>query len=175
MAANVRALRRQAYLRLLNFYLPLRKHPQTKQALFTSPVQAYVRLLTCALVGIHFRTYSFSGDELLVQLEPLLSSTLLAWEQVTHIFDVVGKLLADGRTYLVGDRFSAADLTFAALSVAVVRPSEYGDAALALSNLEQLPPKMAEEVCAFREMPAGAFALRLWRDRAVQVTFPLTT
>jgi hypothetical protein len=29
-----------------------------------------------------------------------------------------------------------------------------------MSNLEQLPPKMAEEVRVFREMPAGAFALR---------------
>lgn len=59
----------------------------------------------------------------------------------------------NGRRYLVGDRFSAADLTFAALSVAAVRPPEYGDAALALSNLEQLPPKTAAEVCAFRAMP----------------------
>lgn len=90
---------------------------------------------------------------------------LQAYEQIRQIFETVGKLLADGRPYLVGNRFSAADLTFAALSMAVVRPPEYGDAALALSNLEQLPPKMAEEVCAFRAMLASVFALRLWRDR----------
>lgn len=89
---------------------------------------------------------------------------LQAYEQIRQIFETVGKLLADGRPYLVGNRFSAADLTFAALCVVVVTPPEYGDAALALSNLD-MPPKMAEEVCAFRAMPAGVFALRLWRDR----------
>lgn len=89
-----------------------------------------------------------------------------AHAQVKSIFEAVSSLLADGRSYLVGDRFSAADLTFAALSTAAVRPPEYGDPELALSNLEQLSPKMVEEVCAFREMPAGAFALKLWRERA---------
>lgn len=90
----------------------------------------------------------------------------LAHAQIAQIFEAVSNKLADGRTYLVGDRFSAADLTFAALSTATVRPPEYGDATLALSNLELLPHKMAEEVRAFREMPAGVFALRLWRERA---------
>lgn len=88
--------------------------------------------------------------------------------QIIRIFAAVGNLLADGRTYLVGDRFSAADLTFAALSTAAVRPPEYGDAALELSNLEQLPLQMAYEVRAFREMPAGEFALRLWHDYAAK-------
>ena len=99
------------------------------------------------------------------QLNVTTDATTNAHAQITQVFKAVGNLLADGRTYLMGDRFSAADLTFAALSTAAVRPPEYGDAALALSNLEQLPPKMAEEVRAFREMPAGAFALRLWRSR----------
>ena len=95
-------------------------------------------------------------------------TALQAHEQIRQIFDTVGSKLADGRPYLVGERFSAADLTFAALCVAAVRPPEYGEAALALSNLEQLPPEMAAEVCAFRAMPAGAFALRLWRARGAR-------
>src|SRR3954453_19728710 len=40
--------------------------------------------------------------------------------------DWVAELLADGRPYLSGERFGAADLTFAALSAAVVAPSDYG-------------------------------------------------
>jgi glutathione S-transferase len=100
------------------------------------------------------------------QINVTTDATTNAHAQITQVFEAVGNLLTDERTYLVGDRFSAADLTFAALSTDAVRPPEYGDAALALSNLEQLPPKMAEEVRAFREMPAGAFALRLWRSRA---------
>lgn len=100
------------------------------------------------------------------QLDVTTEAATNAHAQITRIFEAVGNLLDDGgRTYLVGERFSAADLTFAALSTAAVRPPEYGDATLALSNLEHLPPRMAEEVCAFREMPAGAFALRLWRER----------
>lgn len=95
-------------------------------------------------------------------------TTIAAYAQIINIFESVGDLLKDGRSYLVGDRFSAADLTFAALSVAAIRPPEYDDPALALSNLEQLPPKMAKGVYGFREMPAGAFALRLWRERAAK-------
>ena len=102
------------------------------------------------------------------QLNVTDEAAVNAHTQITRIFEAVGNKLADGRTYLVGERFSAADLTFAALSTAAIRPPQYGDAALALSNLEQLPPKMAEEVRVFREMPAGAFALRLWRKRAAR-------
>ena len=40
-------------------------------------------------------------------------------------FDFVAELLADGRAYLCGDRFSAADLTFAALAAPMVVPPEY--------------------------------------------------
>jgi glutathione S-transferase len=99
------------------------------------------------------------------QLDVTTEAATNAHAQITRIFEAVGNLLNDGRTYLVGERFSAADLTFAALSTAAVRPPEYGDATLALSNLDCLPSRMVEEVCAFREMPAGAFALRLWRER----------
>ena len=40
--------------------------------------------------------------------------------------DFVAELLADGRPHLCGERFGAADLTFAALSAAVVVPPVYG-------------------------------------------------
>jgi glutathione S-transferase len=87
-----------------------------------------------------------------------------AHTQITQIFEYVGDLLADGRTYLVGDRFSAADLTFASLSTPVVRPLGYGDDYLDLSNLDQLPLKMAQEVRVFRGTSAGIFALQLWNN-----------
>ena len=41
-------------------------------------------------------------------------------------FDFVAELLADGRQYLCGERFGAADLTFAALSASVIVPPVYG-------------------------------------------------
>lgn len=40
--------------------------------------------------------------------------------------DFVAGLLADGRPHLCGERFTAADLTFAALSAAVIVPPVYG-------------------------------------------------
>jgi glutathione S-transferase len=72
--------------------------------------------------------------------------------------DWVGELLADGRPYLSGDRFGAADLTFAALSAAVVVPSDYGTP---LPSVDAMPTKPKEFVARAREHPAGAFALSL--------------
>ena len=76
------------------------------------------------------------------------------------VFDTIGERLADGRRYLCGDRFTAADLTFAALAAAVLVPPEYGTP---LPQPDVLPEPVASEVLAFREHPAGEFALRMFR------------
>ena len=60
--------------------------------------------------------------------------------------------LADGRRFLVGDEFSIADLTFAALSAPLSRPPEYG---VRLPTVEELPPGMAPWCEELRETPAG--------------------
>jgi glutathione S-transferase len=80
-------------------------------------------------------------------------------ERVRAVFDEVGERLADGRRYLVGDSFTAADLTFAALAASVLVPSRYG---VPLPPLELLPEPFAGEVRTLREHPAGRFALRLY-------------
>jgi len=79
-------------------------------------------------------------------------------------FDFVAALLADGRPHLCGERFSAADLTFAALSAAVVVPPIYG---VALPQPQQMKPPTADLVQRARAHPAGAYALSLFarRDR----------
>jgi glutathione S-transferase len=79
---------------------------------------------------------------------------------VQRELDEVGELLADGRPYLCGDRFTAADLTFASLAAPLVLPPEYG---VRLPQPDQLPEHMARDVAAFREHPAGAYALKLFR------------
>lgn len=73
-------------------------------------------------------------------------------------FDFVAGLLADGRPYLCGERFGAADLTFAALAAAVTLPSIYG---VALPQPEALPARTAALVRRAREHPAGRHALRV--------------
>ncbi|BAY46912.1 hypothetical protein SAMD00079811_45280 [Scytonema sp. HK-05] len=89
-------------------------------------------------------------------------SAAQAYEQIKSIFDQVSELLSDGRTYLVGDSFSAADITFAALAAPAVLPPEHP---MKPVSLQELPPKMASEISAFRETPAGAYVLRLYRHR----------
>ena len=80
---------------------------------------------------------------------------------VQRTFDAVAARLDDGRPYLCGDAFTAADLAFAALAAPVVIPREYG---VPLPAVEELPPDMAAAVRAFRAHRAGAFACRLFAE-----------
>ncbi len=80
---------------------------------------------------------------------------------VRRTFDAVATRLQDGRRYLCGDAFSAADLAFAALAAPVIVPPQYGTP---LPAPGELPAPMAAGVRAFRSHPAGAFASRLFRE-----------
>jgi glutathione S-transferase len=82
--------------------------------------------------------------------------------RVWRAFDAVAERLGDGRRHLCGDRFTAADLTFAALSASILVPPEYG---VSLPQPDILPAEIASAVRAFRVHPAGAFALSLFRDQ----------
>jgi glutathione S-transferase len=77
------------------------------------------------------------------------------------VLDAVAERLGDGRRYLVGDRFTAADLTFAALAAPLVMPPQY---AVPLPQPDDLPPAMGAKVRELRDHPAGAFALRMFRE-----------
>jgi glutathione S-transferase len=80
-------------------------------------------------------------------------------KRVEEIFDTVDKLLADGRAFLAGPRFTAADLTFASLAAPVLLPPGYGSW---LPAFEDLPSDIASDLAPFRKRPAGEFALRLY-------------
>ena len=73
----------------------------------------------------------------------------------------VSARLSDGRAYLAGDRFGAADLTFAALIGALVHAPHYGGGRLALPPM---PKQLESQIRAWRETPAGQHALRMYRD-----------
>jgi glutathione S-transferase len=89
-------------------------------------------------------------------------------ERVRRAFDGIAARLAGGRRHLCGDRFTAADLTFASLAAALVVPPEYG---VRLPQPDELPEHIARDVRAFREHPAGAYALELFRTER-RVTAP---
>ena len=80
--------------------------------------------------------------------------------------DFVADLLADGRPYLCGDRFGAADLTFAALAAAAIVPPIYGTP---LPQPDELPARTAALVERAREHPAGRYAMRLFSDHRREV------
>lgn len=82
--------------------------------------------------------------------------------EVRAVFDDVARRLDDGRPFLAGDRFTAADLTFSALAAAVVLPPEY---AVALPGPDELPAPMAVVVRELRDNPAGAHALAMYRSQ----------
>jgi glutathione S-transferase len=84
-----------------------------------------------------------------------------AYGQIQEIFADVGNRLSDGRKYLVGDRFSAADLTFACLAAPLVAPPEYGGI---LPDSSQLPKEMVSQMQVLKETIAGQYALRLYRE-----------
>lgn len=79
-------------------------------------------------------------------------------------FERVSERLADGRPYLLGDRFSAADLSFAALGsiVLMVGPEEgYG---AWLPSPDQLSPEFVELANSLRATAAGKLVLRLFAE-----------
>jgi glutathione S-transferase len=84
-----------------------------------------------------------------------------AYGKVIGVFDEIATTLSDGRRYLLGDAFSAADITFAALAAPIVAPTEHPFPPLPRAAL---PARMVADMDAARATIAGQFALRVYRD-----------
>lgn len=82
-------------------------------------------------------------------------------ERIETIFREVDARLSDDRRFLVGERFSAADLTLCALAAPILDVPEYG---APLPALETVPGPMREAIMRFRETRTGSYVLRLYRE-----------
>jgi glutathione S-transferase len=87
-------------------------------------------------------------------------------DRLDTTFAEVSERLSDGRRFLVGDRFSAADLTFAALAAPMLLPPQYGHP---LPPPSEMPPDLAKLVGRLRDTPAGRFALRMYAEERPRV------
>jgi glutathione S-transferase len=97
------------------------------------------------------------GKEL--QISP--ATVARAEQRIERTLDRVEALLSDGRPYLAGDRFTAADLTFAALGAPLVSPPEYH---IPLPQPDVMPAETAARVRGWRERAAGQHVLRMFRE-----------
>jgi len=83
-------------------------------------------------------------------------------DEVLRTFDAIERRLADGRPYLVGDRFTAADLTFASLAGPGVMPPEH---LVKFPPIDALPEPAADLMREIQARPVGAFLRRMYRER----------
>jgi glutathione S-transferase len=75
--------------------------------------------------------------------------------------------LADGRRYLVGERFTAADLTVASLAAPLVCAPQYGGV---MPPFDALPAAMCADIERLRTHPGGKFVLELYARERVRET-----
>ena len=94
-------------------------------------------------------------------------STRRSMQRIDSTFENVAARLRDGRRFLVAERFTAADLTFAALAAPVLLPAE---CRAGYPEPGAVPLAMCEEILRLRDTVAGQFALRLFTEerRAVR-------
>jgi glutathione S-transferase len=135
-------------------YYELRGRRDIAGAYLTTGVPAWQR----ASFRLTYAPISFTINKVL----NITPETAAKSERVMRtVFDEVGERLGDGRGYLAGDRFTTADLTFAALAAPAIAPPEYGTP---LPSVEELPPAMAAAVRELRAHPAGEHAMRMFRE-----------
>jgi glutathione S-transferase len=86
------------------------------------------------------------------------------YRRLKKVFEDVSCRLSDGRSYLFGDKFSMADLTFSSLAApALLTPNYRG---VLLPNLDEIPGKMSDRVRELRSTPAGKYAMQIFLERS---------
>jgi glutathione S-transferase len=87
--------------------------------------------------------------------------SLASRDRTRQVFDQIGQRLADGRPFLLGDRFGLADIAFASLAAPLVVPPEHPKFKV---DVETVPAALLAEQQQLSASPAGEFVRRLYRD-----------
>jgi len=82
-------------------------------------------------------------------------------DKMRKVFDQVNERLKDNRPYLLGDSFTAADLSFACMAAPLILPQQYG---VPLPLPADIPESMKPIVREFSEQAAGSFALKMFEN-----------
>jgi glutathione S-transferase len=90
-------------------------------------------------------------------------------QRIQAVFAQVDARLAGGKRFLVGDRFTAADLTLASLAGPVLGPD--GNRAQTPPR-HLLPPEMLAQIDALRATPTGEHVLRIFKEERGRVVAP---
>lgn len=136
-------------------YFYLFNYPNLMRKLWCEGVPLYESILF-PVVFPHVRDRAIRGYNITAD------SAASSLNKIRRIFEKVNQLLVDGRSYLVGNCFSSADLSFACFAAPILLPSEYGGKML---DLHEFPEQMAVVHKELRETPAGKFGLRLFREQ----------
>jgi cytochrome P450/glutathione S-transferase len=80
--------------------------------------------------------------------------------EIRKVFGKVDKILADGRKYLTGNKFTLADLAFAAIAAPLILPEEYGGA---LPRINEVPDAYRSHITELRATRAGQFVFMLYQ------------
>lgn len=143
---------------------------------FASAVFAYYHLLPHRKIMLRPLSEGTPGFEVRMvrALYPVFSGLLKLLLRLTssraqsalgdarEVFRKVDERLADGRRYLVGDRFSLSDMAFAVAAAPLVLPDNYGGP---LPAFAEMPPVMQHAIGEMRQHAAGQFALRIYQER----------
>jgi glutathione S-transferase len=85
-------------------------------------------------------------------------------DKVLESFERMSQKLEDGRPYLCGDRFSAADLSFACMAVPSLLVSQEEGFGAYLPAMDRVGGEARDFAAQLRATPAGAHAMRMFAD-----------
>jgi glutathione S-transferase len=106
-----------------------------------------------------YPTFSWALTTLL-RLSPKSAQASLA--QIRTVFDAVDARLASDAKFLVGDQLTLSDLAFSVAVAPVVLPATYGGP---IPSFDEMPAEIQAVVTEMRSRPAGAFALRIYKEQ----------